>query len=107
MTYPDFEAHLQAASSVVRALAAHGGAAVPELLASIAAAMLLSPLEVPRLERAGHDPDRLRRRFASVLMDALEKLRAPASASLLRQLSRREDLGVQDRAAHLLQDLSA
>jgi len=106
MTYPDFEAHLQAASSVVRALAAHGGAGVPELLASIATAMLLSPLEVPRLERAGHDPDRLRRRFASVLMDALENLRAPASASLLRQLSRREDLGVQDRAARLLQDLS-
>ena len=106
MSYPDFEAHTEAAGARAKALARHGGSGVVALVDKLAQGILLRDLEVRKLARAGHFPDRLRAKLASQLVDAIEKLADASSAPVLEALAANPTYKVADRAKAILAKLA-
>lgn len=105
MHYTDFAAHLKAAERMARSLAACGGEGAAAVLDQLARGLLLTPVAVRRLARAGHFPERLRRGFAGTLVSACEELGDPGAIPLLEALAGVRELGVTAECRRVISGL--
>jgi hypothetical protein len=102
MEYSDYEAHLEVVARIADGAAASGDPACGAALVRIGNDFLLPQIAVDFTERAGQNPDAVRRKLAKALVEACGTLKSPAVKPLLEALIKRPDLRVESAAQEVL-----